>query len=246
MAAALSCGPHALLSHRNAGALWGLVPQAPGIDVTVPRGEYHRRPGIRVHRRLDLGPRHRRRIDGIPVTDVVSTLVDLASCLADWQLERAINEADRLDLIDPEGLRAALEPLPRRPGLARLRARLDRHTFTDSGLERRFLRLAQATNLPPPETQVTVNGYRVDFLWRELGLVVETDGLRYHRTPAQQARDRRRDQAHAAAGLTTLRFAEAQIRDEPERVRATLVAVANRLPRSRGRQAGLRPETSRL
>jgi len=46
----------------------------------------------------------------------------------------------------------------------------------------------------------------------ELGLVVETDGLRYHRTPAQQARDRRRDQLHTAAGLTTLRFTHAQVR----------------------------------
>jgi very-short-patch-repair endonuclease len=69
----------------------------------------------------------------------------------------------------------------------------------------------------------------VDFYWPHIGLVVETDGLRYHRTPGQQATDRRRDQAHTAAGLTTLRFAEAQIRFEPGGVRSTLVAVADRL-----------------
>lgn len=74
-----------------------------------------------------------------------------------------------------------------------------------------------------------MNGFKVDFLWPELGLVVETDGLRYHRTPAQQARDRRRDQAHAASGLTPLRFTHAQVCHEPGQVLATLLAVARRL-----------------
>lgn len=70
---------------------------------------------------------------------------------------------------------------------------------------------------------------RVDFYWSELGLVVETDGLRYHRTPAQQAKDRLRDQAHAAAGLTPLRFTRAQVTYQPDHVVATLGAVAERL-----------------
>jgi very-short-patch-repair endonuclease len=76
-----------------------------------------------------------------------------------------------------------------------------------------------------------VNGYRVDFYWPALGLVVETDGLRYHRTPAQQARDRLRDQAHTAAGLTQLRFTHAQVAYQPNHVVATLSAVAARLRR---------------
>ncbi len=70
---------------------------------------------------------------------------------------------------------------------------------------------------------------RTDFYWPDLGLVVETDGLRYHRTPAQQAKDRRRDQAHTAAGLTPLRFTHGQIAFEPAYVRATLEEVARRL-----------------
>jgi very-short-patch-repair endonuclease len=76
-----------------------------------------------------------------------------------------------------------------------------------------------------------VSGYKVDFYWPDLGLVVETDGLRYHRTPAEQARDRVRDQAHTAAGLTPLRFTRAQVRFEPDHVLATLRAVARRLAR---------------
>jgi very-short-patch-repair endonuclease len=73
----------------------------------------------------------------------------------------------------------------------------------------------------------------VDFFWPELGLVVETDGLRYHRTPAQQARDRRRDQVHTAAGLTTLRFTHAQIRFKPSDVGEVLVRVIARLVQQR-------------
>ena len=74
-----------------------------------------------------------------------------------------------------------------------------------------------------------VNGFKVDFYWPELGLVVETDGLRYHRTPAEQARDRLRDQAHTAAGLTPLRFTHEQVRYEPEHVLKILAQTASRL-----------------
>lgn len=147
------------------------------------------------------------------------------------QLERVVNEADKRDLVDPETLLAALEDHGGQRGVKRLRNLLDRGAFrlTDSELERRFLRLAAEAGLPPPLTGQHLNGYRVDFHWPDLGLVVETDGLRYHRTPAAQARDRRRDQAHAVAGLTPLRFTHAQVRFESDRVRQTLIAVARRL-----------------
>lgn len=113
--------------------------------------------------------------------------------------------------------------------MSRLRRLLGLDAFTDTGLERRFLGLVRAAGLPKPETQAQVNGYRVDFYWPDLGLVVETDGWRYHRTPGEQATDYRRDHAHTRDGLTTLRVAEGQVRDEPERVKATLSAVAGRL-----------------
>lgn len=231
MAAVLSCGPVALLSHRSAAVLWGLADASleAEIEVVVPRTAVRRRSGIRVHRRVDLGPEHRREITGVPLTDPVSTLVDLASCVVEWRVERAINEADRLDLVNPETLRAAVPTLPPRPGMARLRRLLGLDAFTDTGLERKFLGLVRAAGLPRPETQAWVNGYRVDFYWPDLGLVVETDGWRYHRTPGQQAIDYRRDHAHSRDGLTTLRVAESQVRNEPQRVRATLSAIAARL-----------------
>jgi very-short-patch-repair endonuclease len=122
------------------------------------------------------------------------------------------------------------------PGTAPLRRLLDRQTFvlTDSELERLFLPIARSVGLGRPETAAVVNGFEVDFFWPDLGLVVETDGLRYHRTPAQQARDRLRDQVHTAAGLTPLRFTHAQLRFEPEHVRGVLARVAARLTRVAG------------
>lgn len=69
----------------------------------------------------------------------------------------------------------------------------------------------------------------MDFVWPALGLVVETDGLRCHRTPLQQTEDRQRDQLHTAAGLTPLRYRHGKIRYEPGHVRETLEQVARRL-----------------
>jgi very-short-patch-repair endonuclease len=244
MAAVLACGSNALLSHRSAAGLWGILRPFTDLEVVVPRERIPRRQGIAVHRRCGLTAAHGRVVDGIPVTDVATTLVDLATWVVDALLLRAINQADRLGLIEAGGLRGTVDQFASRPGVGRLKALLDRQgsAAADSLLELRFLRLVRAARLPTPETQAWVNGFRVDFYWADLGLVVETDGPRDHRTPAQQSRDRRRDQAHTAAGLTSLRFTEAQVRHEPEHVQATLVAVASRLRA----QAGLRPESSRL
>jgi very-short-patch-repair endonuclease len=205
----------------------------------VPARMRHHRAGIRVHRRANLGPRDVGRCQGIPVTQPICTLVDLAVRLPAGQLEAAVNEADKLDLIDADELRVALDDFAGRRGVAPLRKLLGRHAFTltDSELERRFLPIARRAGLAQPATGARVSGFKVDFYWPDLGLVVETDGLRYHRTPAEQAKDRIRDQVHAKAGLTTLRFTHAQIAYEPAGVQETLEAVARRL---RGRSIAVR------
>ena len=166
-----------------------------------------------------------------PVPAPVQTLIDLSLRLDRRGIERAINEADKYDLVHPPQLREALDQRQGEPGVARLRHILDRRTFrlTKEELERRFLPLARKAGLPTPLTGQCVNEFEVDFYWPELGLVVETDGLRYHRTPAEQARDRLRDQEHTAAGLTQLRFTHEQVRYEPEHVLAVLRATAERI-----------------
>ena len=233
LAAVLCSGPEAALSHASAAALWRIRPaQGSDVHVSVPLHVTRRRPGIIVHRRTGFEVTTCRQI---PVTTPACTLIDLAPALASDRLEAAVNEADALDLVDPEQLRVALDRVGRRPGVAALRRLLDRRTFvlTESELERLFLPLAREAGLSRPQAGVWVNGFKVDFYWPDLGLIVETDGLRYHRTPAKQAQDRRRDQVHAAAGLTPLRFTHAQVRREPRHVVATLNAVAARLARSR-------------
>jgi hypothetical protein len=232
MAAVLSCGRHACLSHTSAAALWRIREASDGqVEITIRAGSTCRRPGIVVHRRLDSVTAQATRVRGIRVTTPTWTLIDLAALLDRAGTEAAINEANKRDVIDPESLRVALDGLPRVPGVGILRNLLDRLTLvlTDSELERRFLPITVNAGLSAPETGRYVNGFKVDFYWPDLGLVVETDGLRYHRTASQQARDRLRDQAHSAAGLTPLRFTHAQVRFHPDQVRDTLAAVVEQL-----------------
>ncbi len=115
--------------------------------------------------------------------------------------------------------------------MAVLRALLDRDSFllSDSDLEILFHPISKRAGLPLPRSKAEVNGFEVDFFWPGLSLVVETDGLRYHRTAAAQARDRLRDQTHTAAGLTPLRFTHFQIKYESARVVAILRSTAARL-----------------
>ena len=142
------------------------------------------------------------------MTTPVRTFLDLATVTGPKTLERSINEADKLDVIDADSLRRALEDHPGEPGICLLRHVLDKHTFrlSDDELERLFRPLAAAAGLPTPLTKHMVNRFEVDFFWPDLGLVVETDGWRYHRTPSAQTRDALRFQTHIANGLTPLRF----------------------------------------
>jgi predicted transcriptional regulator of viral defense system len=205
MAAVLACGDPAALSHESAGALWGIRPvRGRPPEVTVPHDARHRRRGIVAHRSRTLEPSDVTLRERIRVTTVVRTLIDISRSK---QIERAVNEADRLGLIDPEHLRRAIAT--RGQEAAVLRRLLDRRTFTltDSELERLFIPIALRAGLPMPQTGYVLNGFRVDFFWPELGLVVETDGL------------------------TCLRFTHGQIAFEPAHVERTLAAVARRCRR---------------
>jgi predicted transcriptional regulator of viral defense system/very-short-patch-repair endonuclease len=228
IAAVLCCGDGAVLSHGSAAALWGIGKEwRKTIEVSVRRRSWPRPEGVKVRSRPSLPSEDVTIQLGIQVTTPARTILDLALLLSDGSLERLVNEADSLDLIDPESLRRWLEHRAGEPGVRRLRALLDPETFrlSDSELERRFHPIALAAGLPQPEAKAFVNEYEVDFFWPSLGLVVECDSLRYHRTAQKQTRDLLRDQTHTASGLTTLRFTHWQVRYDPRHVQQILSAI---------------------
>ena len=232
MAAVLAGGEGALLSHRSAAALWEIGKErSDGIDVSVQRRCELRRPGIRFRGRPRLAAENIVRRDDIPVTSPIQTLVDLATELEPIPLERAVNDADKRGLIDPETLREELACYCSQAGVRPLRQLLDKLFFqlSDSDLEIYFRRIVKAAKLPMPLSKQRVNNFEVDFFWPEVGLVVETDGLRYHRTPSAQLKDARRDRAHVMAGMSPLRFAHYEVRHEPGRVRVALTQTIDLL-----------------
>ncbi len=229
MAAVLAAGDGAALSHRSAAALYEIGSERDGrIDVSVRRRCELRHPGMRIRGRPTLAAEDIWLHDDIPVTCPARTVVDSATELGSIAIERMVNNADKRDLIDPETLRAALDSYAGQPGVRPLRTLLDKLTFrlSDSDLEIYFRPIAASAKLPPPLSKQFVNGFEVDFFWPDLGLVVETDGLRYHRTPSAQARDALRDRTHVIAGMSPLRFTHYEIRYEPRKVRTALVEAA--------------------
>jgi very-short-patch-repair endonuclease len=232
MAAVLvSGGPGvAALSHSSAAAFFAIgVEEAAGVEVTRLSADPTRFKGVKVHRRPGLKPGWFVIRNGIPVTSPVQTLIDLAARHDQRTVERFVNEADRVGLVRTDSLWKALDLHRGERGVGRLRLILDRRTFryTRTELERDFIPLATAAGLPLPRTSVYVNGHEVDFHFPVLDLVIETDGLTYHRTPSQQAKDLKRDHDHSVAGTPHLRFSHAQIKFEPGSVMRTLRATAS-------------------
>lgn len=228
LAAVLALGDDAVLSHTSAAALWGLRP--PGgarIHVTVPttagRG---RRSGLVVHRTRGLRPADIAVRDGIPVTSLERTLIDIAGMLRPAPLERALERSLTQRLLDAVALRAALDANATRPGAALLGRLLfavgDEPQLTRSRLEELMHDLVDAHGVEPPERNVHIAGHEVDVLWRDRRLVVETDGFEHHGTRAAFERDRARDAQLTALGYRVVRFTYRQLTDEPAGVAAML------------------------
>ena len=145
LAAALTCGPGAAISHLSAACCWHLRTLDPVIvEVSLPRRSVRPRKGIRVHRPRHLEPEDVTRHRGIPVTTVPRTLIDVAEALSTRSLERTLDEAEFLKRLDREHVREAIARNPGRNGAARLAKLLDRHeagtTRTRTPLEERLLR----------------------------------------------------------------------------------------------------------
>jgi very-short-patch-repair endonuclease len=233
MAAILACDEEeAAISHESAVALYGIGRNKllRPVHISLPAvGRRQEREGIVVHRRKAPFEVTTRR--GIRVTTPECTIIDMAASWSRDDTEGLLNEAVIRRLTTVKKVRRQIDLVGRRPGAKALRRIIDIRTFrfTRSKLERAFIPIALRAGLPRPLTAQVVNGYEVDFYWPELGLIVETDGLAFHRTPAQQAEDLKRDQAHMAAGLTCCRFSHGQIRYEANRVEQVLGEVRRRL-----------------
>ena len=231
VAALLSLGPGAALSHATAAAQWAVRPSASAtIHVTVPTpGGRLTRPGVVVHRSTTLRPADVIEIDRIAVTSVARTLLDLAGMLAPGPLERAVERSLQLRLFDVAAVRSVLAANPRRAGtkqLARIVATIhDEPPVTRSQLEALMRDLCDAHAIRRPEVNVVVEGIEVDFFWRAQRLVVETDGHETHGTRTAFERDRARDARLTARGYRVVRFTHRQLTHEPALVAATLVAL---------------------
>jgi very-short-patch-repair endonuclease len=225
-AAVAACGPDALLSHRSAAELWGILPSHHGdIDVTVTGRNPGERPGIRRHRTRALERRDIRHRQRIRVTSPARTVIDNAR---DPDLEELLAAAIGGRLVRPRQVEQAIARSPTRPGVARLRAILRQDggpRLTRSWGERRLLALIRKAGLPVPDTNVPLHGFKVDALWRDPRLVVEVDGYEFHGGRAAFEADRARDATHVAAGYRVIRFTAVQLRDEPLVVIARLAAA---------------------
>lgn len=181
MAATLACGPYAVLSHDHAAALYRLRRAGPGpIHVTAPVAR--RIDGIVCHRARDLRGRPRCVVDGIPVTSIERTALDMAVRLSAVRLRSLLEEMQRRDRFDLRLLDGAIARSSGHHGIGRLRAVLaelaDLPPQLRSGLELLFLEIVRAAGLPEPIVNVVVAGEAIDVHWPEHGIVVEVDSWR--------------------------------------------------------------------
>ena len=198
-AALLAVGPHAVLSHGSAAALWEIAPPPEGpVHVSVTRGQPRTRRGITVHRPTHLEEHEVTRRHALPLTSPARTLEDLRSHMSTTAHERATAESMVRRLI------------PR-----------DRAGITRSDAERKLKRLIEEAGLPRPETNARIVGYEVDFLWRTHRLIAEVDGYAFHGHRLAFERDREKQQALTAAGYRVSRITWRQL-ERPHRTVAQL------------------------
>jgi predicted transcriptional regulator of viral defense system len=231
LAAVMACGPGAVLSHLSAAVHWNLLNyDAPQPHVTAPATRSGA-PGIRLHRTRSLDAQDTTSHHGIPITTVHRMLLDIAADVPARDLERALAQAERLELYDHRAIEGVIERSNGQRGTKRLaQAIADDPQFTRSELEARMRRLARKLGLPKPEFNATLDapdhpGIEVDCYFRAHRLVVETDGWDTHRTRQAFEADRAKDAALTAAGYTVVRFTWRQLRYDPETVAARLEAI---------------------
>jgi len=225
VAAVLTFGRGTVLSHRSAADLWEIAPYAGAtIDITPPRKGRRSRRGLVVHHgRLDPADATTR--SAIPITTVARTFIDLAEIVDPTRLARALERAEKLNLLDMRAIDAARSRAHGHHGLARLTQALAGYVpdeRTRSNWERDFIDFCAAHQLQPPQINTIICGYEVDAVWPSAKLIVELDSWTHHRTRASFERDRARDADLAVAGYRVIRITWRRLRDEPNKTAALL------------------------
>jgi hypothetical protein len=229
MAAVLSTGPGAVLSHRSAGSLWRILPlMSIAPEVTRAR-RCHPRTGLQAHCGA-LRPDEITRLNRIPVTSAPRTVLDFAAMSTERQLEKALNELEVRGITDRLSIPDLIERYPRKRGSAKLRTLLGDEAairgVTRRELEERFAVLLAGTDLPRPRlnADLVVRGRAIeaDCLWAEQRLIVELDGREAHGTPLAFEKDRERDRLLLVEGWRVTRFTWRQLRDDAPAVIADL------------------------
>ncbi|HET7416956.1 MAG TPA: type IV toxin-antitoxin system AbiEi family antitoxin domain-containing protein [Solirubrobacterales bacterium] len=231
MAAVLACGPDAVLSHRSAAFLHGILDDGRDrVDVIAPNRRGRAPRAIKAHRDGTLTATDRAKIDGIPCTSLARTLLDIAATESASTLTYAVTQAEVEEVFDLVEVVGLLRRSRGRRGVARLRLAIEHHDSLEQEarqeLEKKLIRLWKRTQIPTPEVNghLLVDGIALmpDFIWREAGLIVEADSRRVHGTATAFEKDRLRDQRLTAAGWTVIRVTWRQVTNEPERVAQTV------------------------
>lgn len=230
MAAVLAASP-SVASHLSAGWLWGLLRSRPGtLHVTCSKGRRAKRPFV-VHR-AHLLPVDRATRDGIPVTSLARTILDLAGASRPQTVARHIERADELKIFDVREMRELLDRSNGHRGVGKVRAALDSYrpeaAFTRSGLERRFLELVRDAGLPEPAMNSFVAGHEIDAYWEAERFGVELDVYATHGSRLSFEEDRVRDDELLLAGVETTRVTGRRLDREPG---AVVAAVRRHLRR---------------
>jgi hypothetical protein len=238
LAAVLACGPRAKLGLLSALRKFDL--RGGGtyrIDVIAPRSIKPKK-GIRLHRPRSLDDLESTEVDGIPITTVAQTLLDVAAPAHRLNMGKLLHNAIVNELFDLNAIARVLARNPTAPGALRLAEALTEEVpFTRSDLEDAALALFRSFSVPKPDsTNAWVSDgeqlVEVDFVWRDHGLVVEVDGWRYHRSRWRRRQDAAKTAALQAQGWKVLRFSEFEVTGTPAAV-ATTVLAAMHGPRER-------------
>jgi hypothetical protein len=234
LAAVLTCGPEAVLSHFSAAWLWGLArwPPAPfHVTGPIPRGP--RQPVV-IHRTRRLDEADRSIIENIPVNSVPRLLLDMAARVRSDTLAGLLERSEELKLFDLGAVNELLDRTRGHHGWGRLRRAIaiyEPPPFSRSKFERRFLRAVAKAGLPRPVTGFNVAGHELDVYWPEARFAVELDVYETHGTRAAFERDHRRDEDLALAGVEVRRVTAMRFEREPDEVIGRIAELlARRLP----------------